>query len=647
MVIKKKRNALYLCIVLLLVFAFVNLFPVTSLLAGEKTLNFDETNVLEDLQSSTVNGQPFDIKNYPYGNAYELKILGFVEYCYSFKINMRSNYGLYLYIYNPQNLNLRTDSKANRVQLAVSYAEDGTPNDYEMFLLEFCSKSDGNYKNLFYKFKVIDHKSADGKYIADRVNSNERRYDISGVELLKVGATLPNDYKIGATYTFAGYAAGYGADENAPNTLTCDVNELETIELDVHNTFYRSNSSARGKYYYNELNSVYFGVPDSVLKKYGKLQKIKAEWYEYKTAPMFFTRNKKLYDTALPYIGKGVSTDPGFAIYIGKQSDAGDFLYKYPYLKDQIYDRDHISNSIDNLVYLFDVDGDIHKDYNFSGSRLLRYMENYTKSYIKGKEIIFDREFSADLFADTVDEGRTRGYNVKEIDSDDKFDMLSYDNNHNWWQKLNDYGFFAPDTSGDFKDVSPIYQITENDMTLSDSNISSSLFVANDDVFDLKSFYDNGKKAKEPYTTFLFRFAQTDFFFAGGSYGDVFVSYGIQPITEDYNTYLAQETIFLNFQVLQLTFNRDGVYHVIPVVSDPIDIVNGITIPGVKDPWSWLWLLLMIVALIFLLLILAPVLPYIIRFVIWLVCLPFHAIALVIRAFKGRKRNTEKHKKKE
>lgn len=643
MAIKKKRNALYLGIVLLLVFAFVNLFPVTSLLAGEKTLNFDETDVLDDLQSSTVNGQPFDIKNYPYGNAYELKILGFVEYCYSFKVNMRSNYGLYLYIYNPQYLNFNTDSKANRVQLAVSYNADGSPNNYEMFLLEFCSKSDGNYKNLFYKFKVIDHKSADGKYIADRVNSNERRYDISGVELLKVGASLPNDYKIGATYTFAGYAAGYGADEDAPNTLTCDVNELETIELDVHNTFYRSNSSARGKYHYNELNSVYFGVPDSVLKTYGKLQKIKAEWYEYKTAPMFFTRNQAVYNAFVPAIGKGISVDNNLLLRVGRVGVTDNYLYEYPYAEDYHYDNGHVSKAINNLVYLFDIDGDIHKDYNFSGARLLRYMQNYNKSYIKGKEIVFDREFSADLFADTVDEGRTRGYNVREIDSDDKFDMLSYDNSHNWWQKLNDYGFFAPDTSGDFKDVSPIYQITENDMTLSDSNISSSLFVANDDVFDLKSFYDNGKKAKEPYTTFLFRFAQTDFFFAGDRTNDVLAYYGGN--IDSTQTYMAQETIFLNFQVLQLTFNRDGVYHVIPVVSDPIDIVNGITIPGVKDPWSWLWLLLMIVALIFLLLILAPVLPYIIRFVIWLVCLPFRAVAAVIRAFKGEKKSSGKNKK--
>ena len=43
--------------------------------------------------------------------------------------------------------------------------------------------------------------------------------------------------------------------------------------------------------------------------------------------------------------------------------------------------------------------------------------------------------------------------------------------------------------------------------------------------------------------------------------------------------YYAQQTIFLNFDIIQLTFNKEGVLTVIPVVSDPIDIINPYTPP--------------------------------------------------------------------
>lgn len=159
-----------------------------------------------------------------------------VEYCYSFRVNMRDNYGLYLYFYNPQSLDIVTDSHANKVQMAVSYGTDKNgdtiPAAYEKFDLQFCSVStEKNYYHLFYKFKVIDHKSADGKTIAERVNSNERRYDISGVELLTKGESNATEYTVGGTYTFTGYAKGYGADVEAESNLICSVRNLETVRL--------------------------------------------------------------------------------------------------------------------------------------------------------------------------------------------------------------------------------------------------------------------------------------------------------------------------------------------------------------------------------------------------------------------------------
>lgn len=247
--------------------------------AAQSGVSFDETNVLEDLESSTVNGKAFDITDYPFSENGTVKVIDFAEYCYSYRSNQRSNYGLYVYVYNPQGLNLSTDSKRNKIQMAVSYDNDGNATDYVKFDLRFCSKStDSNYKNLFYKFKVAD-KEVNGTTFAERVNSVERRYDVSGIELLTYGNSNATDYAVNGTYKFTGYAEGYGPDAGAKSTLTCSIEYLETIELKVKHTFYRTLTSSKGAGYQNQLDTVYFAVPNRFFENYGTLQRIKAEWY--------------------------------------------------------------------------------------------------------------------------------------------------------------------------------------------------------------------------------------------------------------------------------------------------------------------------------------------------------------------------------
>ena len=150
-------------------------------------------------------------------------------------------------MYNPQGLNISTNSKSNKIQMAVSYDSEGNPNDYAKFDLLFLSKSeDSNYKNLFYKFKVADREIS-GTTFKDRVNSNERRYDVSGIELVTYGANNATEYPVNGTYKFTGYAAGYGPDAGAKSTLESSVEYLETITLDVKHTFYRTQTSNKAR----------------------------------------------------------------------------------------------------------------------------------------------------------------------------------------------------------------------------------------------------------------------------------------------------------------------------------------------------------------------------------------------------------------
>ena len=276
------RQRLFVCLIaIVMVFGVVVSAAPNIAYAESGELNYDKTSVMDDLTSSTVNGQPFDVKDYPYDEDSQAQIVNFVEYCYSYKGNMQSNYGLYVYVYNPQGLNLSTNSKGNKIQMAVSYDSEGKPNNYAKFDLQFLSKSENSdYKNLFYKFNVVD-REINGTTFKDRVNSNERRYDVSGIELVTYGANNATEYPVNGTYKFTGYAAGYGPDAGAKSTLESSVEYLETITLDVKHTFYRTQTSSKGAGYQNQLDTVYFAVPQRFFDTYGKLQRIKAEWYEY------------------------------------------------------------------------------------------------------------------------------------------------------------------------------------------------------------------------------------------------------------------------------------------------------------------------------------------------------------------------------
>ena len=156
---------------------------------------FENINVLDDLQSD----KSFKISQYPYykSTTPEMYVINVVEFCYSFDPDRQQNYGLYLYVYNPNGQNIDTESSQNQVSIATAYnsnpvTETSKPTDYEYFKLQFCSASEGDYKNLFYKFKVIDHTGAkDGKTMLERVNSNARRYDIAEFNCSNKAKTTP------------------------------------------------------------------------------------------------------------------------------------------------------------------------------------------------------------------------------------------------------------------------------------------------------------------------------------------------------------------------------------------------------------------------------------------------------------------------
>ena len=559
---------------------------------------FEQINVLDDLTSA----DNFDISKYPYDETGEIALINFVEFGYS--LSNSDNYGLFIYLYNPAKLDINTNSSSNKIQMATSYNEEGLPNDYMKFELEFLNKSSGEYEGLFYKFKIKNSASFYEKI-------TERRYDISGIEIFVTGSNNATEYGVGGTWLFKGFSKGFGSDATQ-STLEVEVNDLYTMELEIYSTFYRPNSiSNLGVGHQNTVNSVYFAVDNEVLNTYGSLQKIKAEWYEYKTNPIILIQNEAVYEIMQDYLGIVITENNGvydedipFSFLSGEGSSGSMTTWEYGY--NGYWNNGSqtgylsIKNSYPALHYLFYTENIDPSEYVLTGAELEEYIKTYNKSFVNGTLRLKDNNISADLFSNKVDSGRIRGYNIHEIDTNDKFDLLSYDSNHTAWEKFLEFGFWAPDTSGELKDVSPIEIVEAKDMAQTDSNIAKNLLINESDVSKFKEFYNNATANNK--SVVLFRFALTDYY-------SIDTEIRRNGSFYDDKAYMAQQTVFLDFDVIQLTFNKEGNFIVIPVVASPIDIINDITPPLKGTNWIAIIIFAIIIILLVILLWKPVILP--------------------------------------
>ena len=664
----KLRFLVFVLAIITLFGIVISAMPNYAYVAAAQETDFENINVLTDLKSSTVNGKPFDITKYSYDEDKDVQVVNFVEYCYSYKRNLQANYGLYVYIYNPKGLNLSTSSKSNKIQMAVKYDSKGNPTDYVKFDLEFCNKSEqGDYKNLFYKFKIRD-KTVNGTTFYERVNSNARRYDVSGVELMTYGQNNATEYYVGGKYVFMGYAEGYGPDSTAKSTLACTVKYLESVTLEVRHTFYRTMTSAKGSGYQNQLDTVYFAVPKRLFDRYGKLQRIKAEWYEYKTKDIVVTSNKDFYNKVSPYLG--VATNPvgnngmppyNKDIYYSLGQNAGDYGGGFHGAKWGYNLGDgYLHPACQTLYYLFYVNdikaydpyAEIVDNGGVSSNALYEYILNYDKTHDSGYLPIKEGTISADLFESDIDDYRKldtefgkiqQGYSYYDFDADIDLQKLASwsEGNPSFWDNWVNWGLWDAMFGGvpqeESRTVSPIYTLKDSDLQGTDSEIAERLLINANDVSELKQYYKDAitvdGKNDEENVVILFRFATSDYYSAEVDIIELSEGFLWSDKMTDGQAYRAWESVFFDFDIIQLTFNKDGIYNVIPVVSSPIDIVNAITPPIKFDEINWGKIILAIILIIILLIIFYPILPYIIKFVVWLVMLP---VKLVKSIFKKK-----------
>ena len=151
-----------------------------------------------------------------------------------------------------------------------------------------------------------------------------------------------------------------------------------------------------------------------------------------------------------------------------------------------------------------------------------------------------------------------------------------------------------------------------------------------DDVDNIKAA---AKKAmEEDGALYLFRFANTDYY-SSPAYIWNFPLINNNPDFIANQAYVCQETVFLNFDILQLTFKSScGTYTVIGVVQDPINIIGDLTPPTVKDGTDLsgierlLALLLGLIALIVVVWLLSKIFPPLATVAISVVSMPINFI---------------------
>lgn len=620
---------------------FFLLFSFTS--SAEILKSIDETPVLDDLKTSTIGGKPFNLNDYVFDTKKRIQTLAIIEYGYTYYKQDMDHYGLYLYLFNPSKLAIQSTSDKNKVQIATKYDTSEKPVDYTKFSLKFINKSEeSGYEGMFYKYKIVDNKDTIKNMARDFQSKNSyRRYDLSGFELSiynpNNGSIASVEYALGSTCKFTGFAKGCDLDTSKESTLDCKIDTLETIKLDVKSTYYRTESSSLGKDHQNQLTSVYFSVDNDILEEYGKLQKIKAEWNEQKTTPMIVTSDTEMGYKLRAYLDKdiGEHTDAlEYTLGYGRNTSVStNITYKWSYnIKNGNIGSAlapmwiSSANQCPVIDYVFFVD-DATKD-AVSSEALKSWINTYN--------------WFEHFYEDNVDEGRTKGYNCVEIDADEKFDLLSYTSNHSWWDRFLDYGLWASITGKVPKEdsvyaVEPIHKVEDSEILGTSASISNDLLINENDVNLFKEYVTEAKLKNQ--TTYLFRFATTDYFS-----GMLSVEQKGQSGIKNNTTYMAQETVFLDFDIIELTFLKAGEYTVIPVVSNPIDIIGDITAPVEYEGWEWLEtlkrilkIILMVVLVMVIAFVLMPIWPYIIEFVIWIISLPIKLIKEIIKTFKKKK----------
>ena len=569
-----------------------------SMIPTSLAADAEHTRVWRDLASMEFDGEPWNAGDFPAKTTdVGVYVIAVDEVGFRKDGNL-AGYGFFLYLYNPSGQTFKLQGGNNTVQMAVSWNEDGTPKDYEKFNLTAISVSnEPGYGGVFMKMRVEDHASSvDGLTMKARLlkTKSRRVYDISGVELFRPDGVI-KDYAYGCSVTVRGYDARHG-DGNEASTKEITYTPATTLTLDVRHAYWRTQTSSKGANHKHQINSAYFTVPGDVWEQYKELYSIKCTWEEHHTTPMIVTDDQALYDDLKKFLfvnPENLVPAPAYHLYSNlvyhPQITLSYYTSNFTYnpIEFDRYDKDSITydSKITRLAWLFKAKSEIELNKeSVSAAEVLAYYEA-------------NKRMGEPLFlSDTVDAGREQWRNGMTIYLDTTFDLSNYDSTHNWFQKFIDYNpfnggltlkGFTVDTDEVYPDFEPITVFEPDNgngqymqSATADAHDVMKMYFFND-AYQAEDFMEYTQKALEQGdVVVLFRYASTDYFSE---------SFSVYPKI-DGHAYVATQTFFKNFDVIQLQFKNDDMsLSTVAVVNDPENFVGGSESPTTSNDPDLVW----------------------------------------------------------
>jgi hypothetical protein len=485
----------------------------------------------------------------------------FIENGFTLEPLLRGNFALFAVIHNPTGHNVLPNG--NSIQIAYQHNAQGRPIAYHQFTMQYygsTTSGSGFGEGRFIKFRVL------GVGNFEAVTTEERRYYISGFQLMFTGNTNPLAFQVGLIYKVTGFQVGLAAPGSP--TLAARQYDLDFVRLDAYQTFYLT-APERNYPRRNMISSVYFSVPARFIHQYGELHAITALWYEFQTSPMLATPRRSLFDFVYANVGRTRERQSGDYSVVWDRHwvsalTAKPDTFSHGWNNRPVLQPVLSSGQIDFMSYVF-MTGE---DHIVPRGEVINWINSYTANFphtaSRRSVQVGGRNLSNDLFTNTVDVGRTRGRQVQNIRASELLNLN-----------------LRRSSGQAYANVRAIERITYAQIQgLSVARVAQDFFMWESDVEAFRAHVRANSLANN--YTFVFRFANTNYYQftalnSGVSFSAVFGNLFAHSFS-----YVVQCTVFLDFTIIELEFDNGGVFTTIPVVMNPIDVV-----PDLVPPPGW------------------------------------------------------------
>jgi len=633
----------------LIIFSSFTVFASASSVVPE---NIDTSLVMDDLKRM----EAYDADRYDVDETVDYcEIVDLIEYGYDANGSTK-NYALYLYIYNPSCKKiLVNNSLYSSVQLRAADADEeiaGDGNPWAKYSMTFLNCSSDN---LFYKFRIDIPKS-----FMRMVDQNLRCYEIADVELRFVGDYISRSVGASGKWNYSGYMEYHDPTRvNTVSSLEWVSTVLQTLELELKDASWKTQTSSEGRGYQHELSSVYFAVPDKIIRDYGNtsdphkgLRTVKGVYENYAIRGIS-TASDDFYELADQYRESTSNIDD---IPFGFMTKP--YMSLTSYYSDKTYNIDPFPGQFEIMTSIAHISLAYAKPITKIGNVFHGTTELMTKESFNSQVI---EKYNNGTLYKAVGSYPKKTFEINTTDGDLKkqFETFAEANGESWFLYwLTGNPIFVKENIGQ---IDPIVVVKDGDVAYEPKEVGDKYYICETDAEEFVSYVNENTVGK---TTYLMRFAVTDYYCSDiaiaqkGSGNDIAAGNG--------NFYFEKE-IFLNFDILSLTWeNKNGVRTVLPVKANPINITGTPSTPVDKDDifdrfqntfgggvdrdldlgdLKKLLQILLVLVVVILIVVLISKVPGLAKAIGTVIALPFKAVGGLISAVSDASESRERRKK--